>query len=138
MAKKSTGPFGTTKKPDYMAQFYSNENFPYPVVEELRRLGHDVMTVLEAGNASQKIPDEEVMAFAASKGRVVLTLNRKDFVRLDRNQPGHSGIVACTFDPDFASQAKRIHDAITAQGDLTGKLLRVNRPAYQHEGDRPL
>ena len=113
-----------------MAHLYSNENFPYPVVEELRRLGHDVMTVLEAGKASQKIPDEEVMAFAASKGRVVLTLNRKDFVRLHRNQPVHSGIVVCTFDPDYVAQAKRIHDAITAQSELAGKLLRVNRPAW--------
>ncbi|MCL4832054.1 MAG: hypothetical protein KJZ86_06420 [Caldilineaceae bacterium] len=27
-----------------MARFYANENFPFPVVEELRRLGHDVLT----------------------------------------------------------------------------------------------
>jgi pimeloyl-ACP methyl ester carboxylesterase len=27
-----------------VAAFYANENFPFPVVEELRRLGHDVMT----------------------------------------------------------------------------------------------
>jgi hypothetical protein len=27
-----------------MAQFYSNENFPLPVVDKLRELGHDVLT----------------------------------------------------------------------------------------------
>jgi hypothetical protein len=27
-----------------MARLYSNENFPLPVVEELRRLGHEVLT----------------------------------------------------------------------------------------------
>jgi hypothetical protein len=32
-----------------MARLYSNENFPLPVVEKLRALGHDVLTVQEAG-----------------------------------------------------------------------------------------
>ena len=27
-----------------MARLYANENFPLPVVNELRRLGHDVLT----------------------------------------------------------------------------------------------
>ncbi len=46
-----------------MARLYSNENFPLPVVVELRRLGHDVLTVQEAGKANQEIPDDEVLAF---------------------------------------------------------------------------
>jgi len=29
-----------------MARLYSNENFPFPAVEELRCLGHDVMTII--------------------------------------------------------------------------------------------
>jgi hypothetical protein len=33
-----------TSKPK-MARLYSNENFPLPVVEELLRLGHDVLTL---------------------------------------------------------------------------------------------
>ena len=32
-----------------MARLYANENFPLPVVEELRHLGHDVLTMQEAG-----------------------------------------------------------------------------------------
>ena len=112
-----------------MAQFYSNENFPFPPVEELRLLGHDVMTVVEAGKASQKIPDEEVLAFAISQNRAVLTLNRKHFIRLHRTQPDHCGIIVCTWDADYAAQAKRIDEAITAQGILARELLRVNRPA---------
>ena len=117
------------RKLDRMAQLYSNENFPFPVVEELRRLGHDVMTVLEANKASQKIPDPDVLALATTMGRIVLTLNRTDFIRLHRSQPVHSGIIACTFDPDFAAQAKRIHEALGAHADMAGKLVRVNRPA---------
>ena len=65
-----------------MARFYSNENFPQPVVEALRGLGHDVLTSLEAGNANRRIEDPEVLAYATSLGRAVLTLNRRDFRRL--------------------------------------------------------
>jgi hypothetical protein len=39
-----------------MARLYSNENFPLPVVQELRNFGHDVLTVREAGNADQATP----------------------------------------------------------------------------------
>ncbi len=40
-----------------MARLYADEDFPLPVVEELRRLGHDVRTVQEAGRANQGIDD---------------------------------------------------------------------------------
>jgi hypothetical protein len=36
-----------------MARLYADENFPQPVVMGLRRLGHDVLTVQEAGKAGQ-------------------------------------------------------------------------------------
>ncbi len=32
-----------------MARLYTNENFPLPVVETLRKLGHDVLTIQETG-----------------------------------------------------------------------------------------
>jgi len=60
-----------------MSLLYANENFPLPVVEELRRLGHDVLTVQEIGKGNQAVPDEEVLAYAVSEKRAVLTLNRK-------------------------------------------------------------
>ena len=65
-----------------MARFYADEQFPLRVVEYLRDLGHDVLTVQEAGNANLRIPDDYVLAFAANNNRIVLTLNRKDFKRL--------------------------------------------------------
>jgi hypothetical protein len=37
--------------------------------------------------------------------------------------------IACTFDPDFVGQARRIDQALAAEGELRGVLLRVNRPA---------
>ncbi len=111
-----------------MAALYSNENFPIPVVEELRRLGHDVLTVLEAGKADQSISDEDVLKYAVSLNRAVLTLNRKHFIRLHQASPNHSGIVVCTFDPDFSRQAQRIHEVLIKKKDLACELLRVNRP----------
>ncbi|HXV44401.1 MAG TPA: DUF5615 family PIN-like protein [Anaerolineae bacterium] len=111
-----------------MAQFYGNENFPLPVVEELRRLGHDVLTIHEMGQGGQSVSDEAVLNFAIEKERAVLTINRKHFIRLHRIQPHHAGIVVCTFDPDFASQAHRIHATIEKQPDLSGQLIRINRP----------
>jgi hypothetical protein len=36
-----------------MARLYADENFPPPVVERLRELGHDVQTVQEAGKLSR-------------------------------------------------------------------------------------
>jgi hypothetical protein len=111
-----------------MARLYTNENFPRPAAEELRRLGHDVLTVQEAGYSGQAISDEQVLDFAAGQERAVVTLNRKHFLRLHQERPSHAGIVVCTFDPDFSGQACRIHDALEEQDSLVGKLIRVNRP----------
>ena len=111
-----------------MARLYSNENFPFPVVDELRRLGHDVLTVLDTGHAGQAWPDEQVLAFATSEQRALLTLNRKHFFRLHALEPNHSGIIACTFDANFAALAARIDAAVTPTGPLSGQLIRINRP----------
>ena len=110
-----------------MARFYANENFPLPVVEELRRLGHDVLTTQDTGRAGQSVPDDEVLAFAASQERTVITLNRKDYVELHRQAPRHSGIIVCTFDRDFIAQAQRIHTAMKSVPEPAGELIRVNR-----------
>jgi hypothetical protein len=111
-----------------MARLYADENFPQPVVVELRRLGHDVLTTRDTGRAGISTPDEAILALAAADGRAVLSLNRRHFVRLHGTRPDHAGIIACTFDPDFVGQAGRIHAAIATQAQLAGRLIRVNRP----------
>ena len=45
-----------------MARLYSDEDFSFPVVEELRKLGHDVLTAQEAGQSNQGISDSRVLA----------------------------------------------------------------------------
>lgn len=111
-----------------MASFYANENFPRRTVEALRGLGHDVLTTREAGNAGQAIPDHEVLDFATRAGRAVLTLNRRDFIRLHNHGVSHAGIVVCTEDMDTAAQAARVHDSVTPLPSLAGQLVRVNQP----------
>ncbi|MCZ6873147.1 MAG: DUF5615 family PIN-like protein [bacterium] len=112
-----------------MARCYANENFPLPTVEVLRRLGHNVLTTAESGRAGQAIPDADVLAFAVAERRIVVTLNRRHFIRLHATMPEHAGMVVCSFDPDFAALAQRIHTALEAQPQMAGQLIRVNRPA---------
>lgn len=111
-----------------MARLYANENFPLPVVEELRLLGHDILTSYESGRSNQAIPDEEVLAFALNEKRTLLTLNRKHFIQLHSKRPEHAGIIVCSFDADFRALAQRIHAEITSQSSLLGRLFRINRP----------
>jgi len=111
-----------------VARLYSNENFPMPVVQELRSLGHDVLTIQETGHAEQAMTDEEVLRFAIKEDRAILTINRRHFIKLHASHPSHAGIIVCSFDPDFVGQSQRIHDAIDCDQPLSGKLLRVNRP----------
>lgn len=118
-----------------MAAFYADENFRYPVVEALRRLGHDVLTCQEAGRAGQSIEDDEVLADATALERVVLTQNRKHFIRLHQRGQDHRGIVVCTYDPDAEALARRIDTAMATASpppDASRWLIRVNRP---HPGD---
>ena len=112
-----------------MTRCYANENFPLPVVEILRRFGHEILTTAESSRAGQAIPDVDVLAFAVAEQRVVITLNRRHFIRLHQTTPKHAGIVVCTFDPDFAALAQRIHTALEAHPQMAGQLIRVNHPA---------
>ena len=111
-----------------MGRLYADENFDFPVVQELRHLGHDVLTVNEAGKAGRKIPDEQVLAYAISLGRTVITFNRWDFASLHKKDPTHQGIIICTRDDDVAALAQRIHQAIVNLPSLENVLIRVDKP----------
>ena len=113
-----------------MARFYSNENLPLPTVQELRRLGHDCVTVAETGDANTRMTDAEVLTFATANTRAVITLNRRHFIALHQQRTTHAGIIVCTVAPDFAALARRIHEAVAPfHDDLTGQLVRVTRQA---------
>jgi len=75
---------------------YADENFPLRVVEELRRLGVDVLTAFEDGKANQSLTDQQMLARATQLERAIVTLNRRDFKRLHLTVPDHAGIIICT------------------------------------------
>jgi hypothetical protein len=105
-------------------KFYSDENFPRRTIEELRNLGHDVLTTLGDDRANQAI----VVARATELDRAVLTLNFQDFKRLHLKNSNHSGIVICKDDADRIRQAQRIDEKVREVNDIKGQLIRVYRP----------
>jgi uncharacterized protein with PIN domain len=105
-------------------QLYADEDFAFPVTEELRRLGHDVLTVQE--DDKEGTNDSEVLARAHELGRVILTHNRRHFERLHKQGADHNGIVSATHDTNFSSLAARINHALN--GFTPGRwCLRVNK-----------
>jgi hypothetical protein len=109
-----------------VALLLGDEQFYYPVVEELRLLGHDVVTVQERN--ARRSPDPDVLALATGEARAVLTINRADYIRLHRQSTEHAGIIACTEDRDYPALAARIDAAIRDLPDLNGRLIRIYRP----------
>ncbi len=110
-----------------IARLYSNENFPLPAVEALRRFGHDVVTTHDEGKSQQNIPDDEVLRFAVENGRAVITHNRQDFIRLHREQPEHEGIIVCTDNPAFEELAAKVDAKLATMKSIKGLLVRINR-----------
>lgn len=110
-----------------MARLYANENFPVAVVEHLRGLGHDVTTTHEHGLSNQGIEDHAVLRHATENDRCVITINRRDFIRLHRRGENHAGIIVCTENRDYDGFARRIDKAISQAGDLVNQLIRVVR-----------
>ena len=106
-------------------QLYADEDFPLPVVEELRRLGYDCITAQE--DRRTQTPDADILARAHSLGRALLTHNRRHFERLHQHGAAHSGILSATQDPrNHLALAGRIHAALL--GRTPGRWsVRVNR-----------
>jgi uncharacterized protein (DUF433 family) len=78
----------------------------------LRAMGHDA-------TPTARCPTTRC---SRSRGqqRAVLTLNRRHFVRLHSERPGHSGIVRVPSIPDFKRQARRIDAAVAPLPSLAG------------------
>ena len=74
-----------------MARLLADENFPMPVVEALRSLGHDAVTLFDLEKAGQSLPDDLVLDLASQSERTLVTLDRKHFLRLHRTGKAHTG-----------------------------------------------
>ena len=108
---------------------YADEDFDHRVVARLHALGHDIVTVMDAGRRG--LSDADQLAYATAQGRILITFNRADYHALHRLGAAHAGIVTCTRDPDVEALAARIHAAIAGRPGLPGELLRVVRGSAQ-------
>lgn len=116
-----------------MADILADEDFSLRVVEELRRLGHDVVTVRALGLANRGVDDSSILDAATQSVRAVVTYNRRHFGRLHLSDANHAGIIVCTRDPDVVRQTQRIHAAVSALDSLAGRLIRITRPGPAEE-----
>jgi len=70
--------------------------FSDDVAQQLRAKGHDVISVV-ADSALAGLPDDQVLAYAATEGRALVTANIKDFVPLDGRYraagQSHAGLI---------------------------------------------
>jgi len=69
-------------------KFLANENLFEPIIEYLKVLGHDVLSIREAGLSG--ITDDEVYKLACKDNRVIITMD-KDFSRIFRFPPEKCG-----------------------------------------------
>jgi hypothetical protein len=100
-----------------MGDLYADEQFPLQATQRLRILDHNVLTAQDTGDANQGIPDADVLAFATRQNRAVLTLNRRDFIRLHKQSSVHAGIVVSKDDADKIQLTERIHRVIQTECD---------------------
>lgn len=103
-------------------KFLADENFPGPIVESLRREGHDVVWVREDSPGSK---DAALLDRAEAEGRVILTLDR-DFwqLALQRlNRLKESGVVLLRVHPAIPRNVAPLVEAmLRAEHDWTGRV----------------
>jgi predicted nuclease of predicted toxin-antitoxin system len=79
-----------------MTRLLLDEMLPGAIAEQLRAKGHDVIAVV-ADHALVGLPDDQILAQAASTGRVLVTANIKDFMPLDARyraaSQAHAGLI---------------------------------------------
>jgi len=73
-----------------------DEMFSDHIAQQLRAKGYDVISVV-ADSALVGLPDEQVLAYATTEGRALVTANIKDFVPLDGRYraagQSHAGLI---------------------------------------------
>lgn len=96
------------------------------MVNLFRAEGHDVLTSYEAGQANQRIPDDQVLQYATVANRILITENRQDFIDLHRLIEFHSGIIIFKHDRDYIGKIKVITKFIMQDAQpLENRLIRV-------------
>lgn len=105
-------------------KLYANENLRRQLVNELRKLGYDVLTSKDAGQDHQSIPDDEVLRFAHAQSRAVIN-NRKDFRKLHRHGNPHSGLILCQESRDDFDYAQLIDNQLMGVDNISNQLIEI-------------
>jgi hypothetical protein len=73
-----------------------DEMFSDDIARQLRAKGYDVISIV-AGPTLIGLPDDQVLAYAATEGRALVTANIKEFVPLDGRHraagQAHAGLI---------------------------------------------
>ena len=108
-------------------QLLLDEMLSGAIAQQLRAKGHDVVAVV-ADPALVSLPDDQILAHAASAGRALVTANIKDFVPLDGQfraaGQSHAGLILVstkTF-PQDRSFVGAVADALTALLDNDSQI----------------
>jgi len=97
------------------------------MVELLREKGYNILTSKEAGQANQAIADPSVLEFGIKSNRIIITLNRDDFIYLHRKNQQHYGIIICKTDRDYQGQVEFLHNYLQTQVSLERRLIRIKK-----------
>jgi hypothetical protein len=92
-----------------------DEMFSDDIAQQLRAKGYDVISVV-ADSALVGLPDDQVLAYATTHGRILVTANIKDFVPLDGRYraagQSHAGLILVS--TKTFPQSRGFPSAITA------------------------
>jgi hypothetical protein len=114
-----------------------DEMFSDAIAQQLRAKGHDVVSVV-AYPALVGLPDDQILAYATTEGRALVTANIKDFMPLDSRYraagQAHPGLILVstkTFPQDrgFASAITAALEVLLSGADKLqpGQVLFLTR-----------
>ena len=73
-----------------------DERFTDDIAQQLRSKGHDVISVV-TDPALVGLPDDQILAYATTEGRALVTANIRDFIPLDARyraaDQSHAGLI---------------------------------------------
>jgi hypothetical protein len=113
--------------PDVVTRVLLDEMYPPSLAQGLREAGHDVLAVLDVRVGLGARCDDDVLAWAASGDRYVVTENISDLARLAALTVPHAGIVLVS-PQRFPRTANGLHRTGTAlEALLNAKSLPPGR-----------
>lgn len=107
--------------------FLGDEDFDHIAVGYLLEWGYDVVTIQDLGLDRIKFPDEAVLQKAIDLKRVLLTHNRRHFIRLHARNDHHFGIIVCTQSRQHKRLAEKIVEILEDSDEIDGQLIKIYR-----------